>query len=163
MNLTLTVGGSDSAELVRRMLGSGIHLNEHAETLMRDIDFATADVATLRVVSRSVAELGLTAGGTLPEIFASAREQGFALCPPQIGPYLRLALTAQQGSTDANLSVGRAPDGSLTVASDPLRDDDEYPKGFYLRVVDGQSWLRGYRCDDEFVFSPGDRFVFLLL
>ncbi len=39
-----------------------------------------------------------------------------------------------------------------------LRDD--YPKGFYLRVVDGRAWLRGYRCDDEYDFDPADRFVF---
>jgi hypothetical protein len=26
--------------------------------------------------------------------------------------------------------------------------------------VDRQQWLRGYRCDDEYVFAPGDRFAF---
>ena len=47
-------------------------------------------------------------------------------------------------------------------ASDALSRDDEYPKGFYLRVVDGRAWLRGYRCDDGHSWSPDDRFIFQL-
>ena len=58
------------------------------------------------------------------------------------------------------MSAGRAPEGSLTVASEILSDDDEYPKGFYLRVVDDAAWLRGYRCDDEHIWSSDDRFLF---
>lgn len=160
----VVVGGSARAALRRRLRESGIRLNEHAETLLRDIDIdlAAVDAETLTLVDRSVAELGLTDGGTLPEIFAAARRQGYALCPPETGPYLRLALTAQEQSPDQVMSTGRAPRGALTVASEPLNSDHEYPKGFYLRVVDGEAWLRGYRCDDEFVFSPEDRFVFRL-
>lgn len=47
-------------------------------------------------------------------------------------------------------------------ASEAPSRDDEYPKGFYLRVVDGRAWLRGYRCDDGHSWSPDDRFIFQL-
>ena len=65
------------------------------------------------------------------------------------GPYLRMALNEQVASRDSVMSSGRAPDGALTVAAEALSKDDEAPKGFYLRLVDGQAWLRGYRCDES--------------
>jgi len=58
------------------------------------------------------------------------------------------------------LSAGRSPAGALKVASAPLSDDVAFPKGFYLRVVDGTLWLRGFRCDDEYRFTPDDTFAF---
>ena len=84
------------------------------------------------------------------------------VCPPDAGPYLRLALQSQADAPDRVLSGGRSPAGALKVASAPLSEDANFPKGFYLRVVDGQRWLRGFRCDDEYLFSPVDRFIFQL-
>ncbi|WP_171027542.1 hypothetical protein [Pseudarthrobacter sp. NamE2] len=46
------------------------------------------------------------------------------------------------------------------MAAEAISQDDEYPKGFYLRVVDGQKWLRGYQYDDEYIWSPNGRFTF---
>ncbi|GAB3251424.1 hypothetical protein GCM10027562_11480 [Arthrobacter pigmenti] len=68
----------------------------------------------------------------------------------------------QANSPDSDLSIGRAPSGAIHIASEPLSEDVEYPKGFYIRVVDGQAWLRGYRCDDKYVWAPGQRLAFLL-
>ena len=109
-----------------------------------------------------MSELGLVDGGTLPEVFAAAARQELALCPPDTAPYLRVAMTWQENAPDSVLSAGRSPAGALKVASAPLSDDDEYPKGFYLRVVDHEPWLRGYRCDLEYRFAAEDRFAFRL-
>jgi hypothetical protein len=46
------------------------------------------------------------------------------------------------------------------VASSPLDDADETPRGFYLRRVEGVPWLRGYRSGPGHVWSPEDLFVF---
>lgn len=78
------------------------------------------------------------------------------------GPYLRLAMPGQHTAPDSVLSAGRAPTGAVHVASEPVTSDPEYPKGFYLRVVDGRQWLRGYRCDDTYVFTPEQRLAFVL-
>ncbi len=139
----------------------GILINGFAETLLEDVfdDQASRSVV---VTERTVAELGLPNGATLPQIFKVAQQQGLSLCPVDTGPYLRMALHDQMASRDSVMSSGRAPDGGLTVAAEALRQDDEYPKGFYLRVVDGQAWLRGYRCDDQHTWSPDDRFIFQL-
>ena len=46
-------------------------------------------------VERAIEELGLTDGGTLPEIFSAAADQGLKLCPPETDPYLRSAGSVQ--------------------------------------------------------------------
>lgn len=48
-----------------------------------------------------------------------------------------------------------SPDGAVTVLSELLEGDDAFPKGLYLRKVDGNLWLRGYVCDSAYRF-PGD-------
>ena len=158
----VSVGGLSRSELESQLASNGVLLNVHAETLLSNAIFDRQPPRVINLVERSVADLGLAEGATLPTIFRIAQEQGLALCPADTGPYLRLALEDQIEAPDAILTSGRAPTASLTVASAPLEEDDEYPKGFYLRVITGQKWLRGYRCDHEHVWSGDDRFVFRL-
>lgn len=157
---TLRVGGQSRAELTQALRATGIQLNALANTLLDDpvFDDSAADVVT--VVERSVDEFGLVDGAVLSDIFTAAQESGLRLCPPTTGPYLRLALRDQPSAADSILSNGRAPTDSLTVASAPLHSDDGYPKGFYVRVIDGLPWLRGYRCSQDHIWDPADRFVF---
>lgn len=160
--LELCVGGLSRCQLLESLISRGILLNAHAETLFEDAAFDDQPVRLVAVTVRSVAELGLPKGARLAHIFKVAQQQGLLLCPVNTGPYLRLALSDQADSRDSVMSSGRAPDGALTVAAEALSQEDEHPKGFYLRVVDGQAWLRGYACDDEHVWSPEDRFIFQL-
>lgn len=153
--LTVVVGGASREELLALMSGRGIQLNESARTLLAHSCFDAREPERLAVLQRSLAELGLPEGGTLPEIFAAVRATGLAPLPPDAGPYLRLALEDQEQAPDSVLSAGRAPTGAVHVLAAPLSTEDEYPKGFYLRVVDGVTWLRGYRCDDRYVW-PAD-------
>jgi hypothetical protein len=159
-DVRLQVGGLSRSELRTALETGGVLLNAHAHTLLEHAVFDLRDAEEITIVERSVGDLGLGAGATLPEVFAAARAQGLALCPPDAGPYLRLALTSQANAPDSVLSAGRSPTGALKVAAAPLSDDVEFPKGFYLRVVDHRPWLRGYRCDDKYRFSADDRFVF---
>jgi len=156
------VGGLSRADLMTQLSSLGIGLNAHAETLLSDASFDETAPREVTVVEYSVLELGYPEGASLSQVYARAEASGLRLCPPAAGPYLRLALMGQSSAPDAVLSAGRAPSGSVTMAAHPLRDDDEYPKGFYLRVIDGRPWLRGYTCDDEYIWSPEDRFAFEL-
>lgn len=158
--LEVWVGGLSRRQLMSCLSSRGILVNGHAETLLEDVVFDDQASRPVVVTERTVADLGLPNGAPLPQIFKVAQQQGLLLCPVDTGPYLRMALNGQMESRDSVMSSGRAPDGGLTVAAEALSQDDEYPKGFYLRVVDGQAWLRGYRCDDEHVWSPNDRFIF---
>jgi hypothetical protein len=140
----------------------GVLLNVHAETLLAHPTFEAPEVQSLRIVERTVEELGFEQGAVQSRVFTAAKSQGLELCPVVAGPYLRLAMMDQANAPDSVLSAGRAPTGAIHVASEPLSDNEEYPKGFYLRVLDGQAWLRGYRCDDTYVWAPAQRFAFLL-
>ncbi|MFG6475939.1 hypothetical protein ACFXP7_06075 [Microbacterium sp. P06] len=160
--LSLSVGGLARPELLRRLAGQEVLLNPHAETLLDHAIFEEQPVRQVVVAERTVGDLGLVGGATLGEVFDRARTQGLILCPADAGPYLRMAWKDQAPSADRVMSSGRAPTASLTVAAEPLSEDDDYPKGFYLRVVEGRPWLRGYRCDDEHIWSPDDRFAFCL-
>lgn len=158
--LEVAVGGMPRDELVEHLRVQGVSLNAHAETLLAGPAFDQRAGEVMHFVDRTVAELGLPAGGTLRDVFDAAAVVGLELCPVDAAPYLRLAWTLQANSTDSVLSMGRSPQGAMKVASAPLSDDAEYPKGFYLRVVDRVPWLRGYRCDDEYRFAADDRFAF---
>ena len=61
---------------------------------------------------------------------------------------------------DSIMWNGQAPTGSVTIASRRLRAEYDYPRGFYLRVIDNQPWLRGYRCAEDAPWRPEDRFLF---
>lgn len=156
------VGGLSRARLLGALRASGVSLNAYAEALIAQPVFDEPAREAVRIVDRTVAELGLTDGGTMPRIFAAAEALGLGLCPVITGPYLRLAWTGQASSADSVMSAGRSPDGAVNVASPALTDDVEFPRGFYLRVVDDRPWLRGFRCDDLYVFSPDVRFAFRL-
>ena len=67
---------------------------------------------------------------------------------------------SRQGDPDSPDVPHQAPPGSITVVSDPLIDDD-VPKGFYPRRVDGVLWLRGYVSGPNHIWQPGDRLAFL--
>lgn len=161
--LEVTVGGLSRDDLNLALSSQQIELNAHAQILLDDAVFDDANTQqVITVGERSVSHLGLPDGGTLSQVFDAAQERGLKLCPPIAGPYIRLAMAQQESSTDLVMSRGRAPEGSYTVAAQTLSDDDEYPKGFYLRAVNGQPWLRGYRCDDMHLWSPDDQFIFQL-
>ncbi len=155
------VGSLPRHRLLDSLRVGGIHLNHAALMLLDDAVFEVPQLESVTVVERSVKELGLSAGAVLPQIFEAAQEHGLQLCPPTTGPYLRLVLDAQASAPDSVMSNGKAPSGSLTVAARPLQVDEDYPKGFYLRVVNGHLWLRGYRCSSkEHMWDPEDRLVF---
>lgn len=157
--VAVVVGALRGDELRAALDARGVLLNAYAEQLLADAPLATS-VEEVVIVERCVTDLGFLAGATLPQIFARAEQLGLALCPALTAPYLRLAMADQPSASDSVLNSGRAPSGSLTVASPAPRAEDEYPKGFYLRVIEGRPWLRGYRCDDQHVWSPQDRFAF---
>ncbi|WP_424023802.1 hypothetical protein [Microbacterium sp.] len=159
--LDITVGGLSREELLAQLSAEGVLLNAHAEMLIAGPAFDNISGGEkISITARSLIDLGLVDGASLSQIYARAEAQGLHLCPPVTAPYLRLATREQASAPDAVLSSRRAPSGSLTVAARAPWEDDELPKGFYLRVIEGQTWLRGYRCDDEHIWSPDDRFAF---
>jgi hypothetical protein len=159
----VTVGGLDRDALFAMLRSANVRMNPHAERLLTSSAFALKGAErTLDVVALSVADLGLPDGATMPAILDAARERGLAPGPPELGPRLRLLLRDEEESAPG-ASTGRAPPGSITVVMTPLSDDASVPRGFYLRRIAGERWLRGYCADDAHRWSPKDRLAFVVV
>lgn len=158
---TVEVGGMTKYELMQQLHIASIHLNEYAEKLLLDESFLISETAySLDVIEVAVHALDLQKGAVSADLFKRAEELGLSLCPVELGPFLRLAYTDQteQISTVKN----EAPTGAVTIASTPLYNIDDFPKGFYLRRIEGEIWLRGYTADALHVWNPQDVFVFCI-
>ena len=161
------IGGLSKRELLHSLSKHAIRWNQAAEDLFQDDRFqASTREMEVPIRATSLEELGFPEGATYPRIIARAHEWGLRECPLELGPFLRMQYqeatqrVGAQNSGAEQLSQGKAPIGSLTVASRPLDEKDQTPKGFYLRSLDGERWLRGYWADFEHVWSCDDLFVF---
>jgi hypothetical protein len=161
---TVRIGGVIKTDLLDRLRKYGVQLNPFAMQLFSHEGFQTsAEPCTVKVVQVSVAELGLSRGGVIDEIFDLAQAHGYSLCPLELAPHFRLAFADQpEGFVGQPLSQNCAPPGSVTVASLPVSQDEEVPRGFYLRVIEGVPWLRGYRSWPGHVRAPHDVFAFVM-
>lgn len=159
---TVTIGGLTKAALRQALQRNAILLNEAAEQLFASALFTTVATHTsLQTVELTVQDLGFPEGATIAAISERTSTLGLSLCPLEVGPHLRLHYLDQpEGYWGQPVLEQRAPSGSVTIASAPLVADDEFPKGFYLRRIQGALWLRGYRSGPDHVWSAGDHFVF---
>lgn len=150
------------SELLEELGKNKILLNESAQILFSHDKFTTRETCSIvETLELSVAELGCTQGATSEQIIERAARFGMACCPLELGPHLRLEFLDQpEGYWGHPPSQHRAPPGSITVASVPLIQGDRFPKGFYLRRIKGELWLRGYYADAQHIWSPDDRLVF---
>lgn len=164
----IRIGGMDKPQLLAALRGHNVQLNQSAEALFDNPRFSPTSKSAdgretmLEIAAVSVAELGFAEGATYEQIIRTAREKGLAEAPLELGPHLRLQYPDQpEGSIGFPPTQHCAPPGSITIASPPLDDRDETPKGFYLRRIDGTLWLRGYRSWPGHIWSPQDILVFM--
>jgi hypothetical protein len=146
------IGNHTNAELLQELKEQRIQFNPFALQLFEDQLIQTKQrVQTLTLSITTPSELGAPFGATLAELLAHAALKGLEPCPLAVAPYLLL-----QG-------ISLTKDEYITLASLPLVQEETYPRGLYLRKLDDGAWLRGYRCDDAFIFPPSMKFVFINL
>ncbi len=134
----------------------GILLNHYAKEFFAHPCFSIGPSGETTVTIASLQEIGLENGATISDIFTHISKIGLKACAVSTGLFLRLAWTDQPQSRNSILSGTHSiPDQAVTVLSEIIDQDDTFPKGLYLRNVDGNLWLRGYICDDTYRF-PGD-------
>lgn len=158
----VSVGTMSKPQLLEALGTLGVQLNQAAMDLFADARFEpNSQAADVKIAARSLASLGFSGGATYAQIVARAQELGLTECPLELAAYLRLQSQHQVVAAKRlpNSEPG-SPPGAITIASKPLDDSDETPKGFYLRNIDGTLWLRGYRSDAIHVWSAPDVFVF---
>lgn len=156
------IGGRTGDELLDDLVSAGIRLNVHAKTLLASGKFQTETKPRgIAVVVVSVGDLGFPNGAGIQAIHKSALERQLAQCPIELAPHFRMQYRDQpEGFIGYPSTQAMAPPRSITVACEPIDADNDFPKGFYLRRIDGELWLRGYRSDDEHIWDSQDRFAF---
>jgi hypothetical protein len=154
---------NDKCKLFEMLKRSGIKLNAYAEMLLEHPLFTLPPSGKIYMtVEVAVHQLGFDQGASLPEIFEKAQILGYGLCPPGLAPFFRLTYVKQNEENDLTGKKHQAPIGSITIAAPPLSNDIRFPKGFYVRKINGALWLRGYVCDDLHIWSKDDVFLFLI-
>lgn len=158
---TIEIGGFTSSQLLQQLKQQSISLNGYAEQLLTDDRFTTSTTKSIYTTAElTVSDLGFSHGANTEQIFEKAQTLGLERCPLELAPYLRMAYLDQPEGVTAHSVQQQAPSGSITIASSPLIEDDEFPKGFYLRRIDGVLWLRGYCADHLHIWNPTDHFIF---
>jgi len=161
---TIEIGGLTKSQLLQKLQQNSILINRFGERLFVDDKFKTSDVVySVKTVELKIRNLGFPKGATLSELYRKANQVGLKLCPLELGSYLRLKFLDQpEGFVGKPIWKDRSPYGTVKVASEVLYEDDDFPKGFYLRKIDGVLWLRGYISYDLHVLDPDDHIVFCL-
>ena len=151
---TLKLGtGLQTADNFRQDLKkSGNKISDWANDILGKPEFTVTSTKEVEVglVNISVAELGFPNGATRKEIYQKVKELGLELCPPEVGPQLRLQY--QNQPMNEQLFIGMEPiagsDGRLGVFS-------------VERAGDGR-WLDTDYGGSGLVWSGSSRWVFLL-
>jgi hypothetical protein len=159
---TVLVGGLTRSELLHELQRNAILMNESGARLFASDYFMTSATRyPVMTVELTVRDLGFPRGTIIAELYARAGSLGLGLCPLEVGPQLRLQYRDQpEGYWGKPVRHHHAPYGSITIASEPLMNDGDFPSGFYLRRIDGVLWLRGYRSVPAHVWDAEDHFVF---
>lgn len=160
--IEIEIGGLTKEALLKRLDTNNIQINPLGEKLLQSELLQISEMKKTVVLTKlTLRELGLPTGKTgLLDIIGKAHEVGLEACLPEVAPFLRLASFKDTQSYGFE-KKHRTPHGSVTVVSEILDEDPDFPKGFYLRKVDEDYWLRGYICDYEHQFSLDETFIFM--
>ncbi len=144
---TIELTSKTPEQYSRELIDAGNQMNTYAGQMLNKIE-PLQTLEPINLVSFTVEQLGFPSSATLQDIYTKAESLGLELCPPQVGPELRLQYTDQ-------------PNGEyLRIAMNPTTVADGSPKLFNVGQSDSESWLYvhngslGYRwdSDDKFVF-----------
>jgi predicted peroxiredoxin len=146
---TIELSVKSSEEYTKELTEQGFKIYSYAQDMLNKLE-SLKQKEKIDLVLFSVEQLGFPKGATLQQIYDKAKEFGLELCPPQVGPELRLNYKDQP------------MDEYLVIAMNSIDDRDGYPKLFYVNHYSDGEWLDSYRGDLGFEWRGGNRFVFRL-
>ncbi|MFA5967133.1 MAG: hypothetical protein WC805_01265 [Patescibacteria group bacterium] len=141
---SVELGTQPNADGYRSALkDKGFKIGDWANDIMGKPAFTVSDQPiSVDLVLVTVAELGFPKGATRAKIYERALELGFQLCPPEVGPALRLQYPDQ-------------PNGEwLLIGMEPIADSDGDLHVFNVGRDDDYLWLYSHY-DNPYYFWPG--------
>jgi hypothetical protein len=148
--IKLGTGLQTADDFLKKVMEAGMKIGDWANDILGKPAFtATTSETEVELVVASVAELGFKDGATRKDIYVRAQEFGLDLCPPEVGPQLRLQYTDQ-------------PRGEwLVIAMEPITDSDGDLDLFVVAHDDDERWLYAYNGYPAHFWNGHSRFVFL--
>ena len=145
---TIELATKTPKEYTKEIEVQGMKIYSYAQDILNKLE-PLKQKEEIKLVSFSVEQLGFPKGATLQQIYDKAKESGLELCPPQVGPELRLNYKDQ-------------PMGEwLVIAMNSINDRDDYPLLFCLSRHSSGEWLRSGSGDLGNEWRGFYRFVFL--
>jgi len=150
---TIKLGtGPKSADDFRKAIkAAGMKVGNWASDILGKPEFVVADKEETEVdlVKVTVAELGFKKATRRDQIYNRAKELGLQICPPEVGPQLRLQLADQ-------------PNGEwILIGMEPIRRSGGYLSVFSVERSDSGLWLSGDYGGPGYVWDPDGVWVFV--
>lgn len=148
---SIMAGGKTGKEYEQVLTQRGIKISRWAKDMLRSKDFVTLLRAeNVNLVRLTVGGLGFTDYPTTDQLYQKAQELGLELCPPEVGPELRLKYQDQ-------------PLCELTyIGMKQIADTDGDPGIFGVGRRGGGVWLFDRWAEPDDLWVLDDEFVFRL-
>jgi hypothetical protein len=148
---TLSLGTCKDAEALGQAIkGADSQISDWSGDIMSKPAFTVSpEQTTIDLVKVSVAELGFPKGATRAQIYERGTELGLELCPPEVGPQLRLQYSDQPRNE------------WLLIAMEPITVSVGDPRIFRVARDDGgRRWLNSRWDRPGYSWGPGIVWVF---
>lgn len=131
-----------------------IYFTGYAQSLMDNPEFTiTEKLEQIDLVRLKVRDLGFLKGAAVQEIYAKAEELGLELCPPEVGPSLRLEYE--------KVFKREEPRGIwLNIGMKQINDSDDDPNTFSINRSFGKRWLGSNRAEYSGRWGSKAEFIF---
>lgn len=148
--IKLGTGLKSAGDFRKAVKNAGMKIDDWANDILGKPALVVAgSVTEVELVIASVAELGFKDGAIRKDIYVRAQELGLDLCPPEVGPQLRLQYTDQ-------------PKGEwLVVAMEPITGSGGGLRLFDVAHGGDGRWLGAGSGRPDLFWDGRNRFVFL--
>jgi len=142
--------GLKTADDFRKALNdNGFRVSSWADDILPAFTVAT-EATEVDLVKVTVSELGFKKGARRDQIYERAKELGLELCPPEVGPQLRLQYKDQPNEE------------WIFVGMEPITDSDGDLSVFCVERIDSELWLSSPWSYPDRVWHSGLQWVFVL-
>ena len=158
-----TIGNKTKEELIRELeerekstnSEDKIYISNYARSMLQKPEFTVIHKPEkINLIKLKVQDLGFPGSATTDEIYKRANELGLELCPPEVGPHLRL-------NYEKVFSREQAKGECFRIAMKQITDSGGYPSVFRVfRYDDGRRWLNDNWAKPDYSWNPGHGFVF---
>jgi len=158
-----TIGTKSKEELIKELNEretsnnpeEKIYISDYARNMLQKPEFTiNSKSEKLNLIKLKVQDLGFPGSATTDEIYKRANELGLELCPPEVGPHLRLNYEKVFGREQAKGEYFR-------IAMKQMTDSDGNPSVFHVNRYDGgKRWLRSNWAKPDNSWNPENEFVF---